>query len=45
MKKVIPDALHGDFFVENRYTLVQGHKKKDPLSKVRGPSLTPPTSQ
>ena len=33
-KKVIPEAFHAHFFVENRYNLVHGHYIKPPLLKV-----------
>ena len=43
--KVIPEAFPGDFFVENWYNLVQGHKKDIPFYKYEGPPFATPTTQ
>ena len=45
MKKKTFPKLYMDIFVENRYTLVEGHRKMSPSLSYEVSPLAPPTTK
>ena len=45
MKKAFPEAVHIDIFVENRYTLAQGHKNLLFFKSYEVPPLASPSTK
>ena len=45
MKKVIPEALHGDFLLKIGILWLRDIRKNVPYFEYVGPPLAPPTSQ
>ena len=45
MKKVIPEAFHGDILLKIVILLVRDIRKNIPIISYEGPPLAPPTTQ